>query len=97
MLCKKKKPIEAKKKKNGVKSHKREKGRDQTQSYFKNPYTDRKKQKATWQHTNATKNFDYTTISDRLRTVSWVTIAIQLVCLNWFTGSQTFPLTEKAV
>ena len=25
----------------------------------------------TWQHKNATKNFDYTTISDRLRTVSW--------------------------
>ena len=23
------------------------------------------------QHTNATKNFDYTTIADRLRTVSW--------------------------
>ena len=26
---------------------------------------------ATWQHKNATKNFDYTTIADRLRTVSW--------------------------
>ena len=25
----------------------------------------------TWQHKNATKNFYYTTISDRLRTVSW--------------------------
>ena len=32
----------------------------------------RKIQKATWQHKKiATKNFDYTTIADRLRTVSW--------------------------
>ena len=46
----------------------REKGRDLTQSYDKNPYTHRKIQKATWQHKNATKNFDYTTIADRLRT-----------------------------
>ena len=33
--------------------------------------TYRKIQKATWQHNNATKNFDYTTLADRLRTVSW--------------------------
>ena len=49
----------------------REKGRGLTQSYDKNPYTDRKIHKATWQHKYATKKFDYTTISDRLRTVSW--------------------------
>ena len=49
----------------------REKGRDLTQSYDKSPYTHRKIQKATWQHKKATKNFDYTTIADRLRTVSW--------------------------
>ena len=47
------------------------KGRDLTQSYDKSPHTDRKIQKATWQHKNATKNFDYTTIADRLGTVSW--------------------------
>ena len=35
-----------------------------------------KKQRA---NTNATKKFDYTKIADRLRTVSWVTIATQLV------------------
>ena len=29
------------------------------------------KSKTKGQHTNATKNFDYTTIADRLRTVSW--------------------------
>ena len=44
--------------------------------------------KSTWQHKNATKNFDYTTIADVLRTDSWVTIATQLVWLKRFTGSQ---------
>ena len=29
------------------------------------------KSKNNGQHKNATKNFDYTTIADRLRTVSW--------------------------
>ena len=38
---------------------------------WKNPYTHREIQTATWQHKNATKNFDFTTIADRLRTVSW--------------------------
>ena len=50
----------------------REKGRDLSQSYDKSPYTDKKIPKATLQHTNATKNFDSTTIADRLRTVSRV-------------------------
>ena len=49
----------------------REKGRDLTQSYGKSPYILRKIQKAKWKHKNATKNFNYTTIADRLRTVSW--------------------------
>ena len=49
----------------------KEKGRDLAHSYDKSPYTDRKIQKATFQHKKATKNFDYTTIADRLRTVSW--------------------------
>ena len=42
-----------------------------TQSYDKSPYTHRQIQNATWQHKNATNNLDYTTIADRLRTVSW--------------------------
>ena len=37
----------------------------------KGPYNLRKLQKANWQHKNATKNFDNTTIADRLATVSW--------------------------
>ena len=72
------------------------KGRDLTQSYDKSPYTDRNIQKAMWQHKNATKNFDYTTIADRLRTVSWVTIATKRVVKPVY-GIQTFPLTAKAV
>ena len=49
----------------------KEKGRYITQSYDKSPYTHRKTLKATLQHTNASKNVDYTTTADRLRTVSW--------------------------
>ena len=37
---------------------------------------------------NATKNFDYTTIADRLRTVSRVTAVTALVWLNRFTRAQ---------
>ena len=47
----------------------REQGRDLTRSYDKLPYTNRKIQNAKWQHKNATKNLDYTTVADRLRTV----------------------------
>ena len=50
---------------------KREKEGDLTQSYDKTPYTNRKFENQRTTHTNATKNFDYTTIADRLRTVSW--------------------------
>ena len=49
----------------------REKEGDLTQSYDKIPYTNRKFENQRTTHTNATKNFDYTTIADRLRTVSW--------------------------
>ena len=49
----------------------REKGKDLTQSYDKSPYTHRKIQKAAGQHKNANKNFNYTTIADRIRAVSW--------------------------
>ena len=49
----------------------REKEGDLTQSYDRTPYTNRKFENQRTTHTNATKNFDYTTIADRLRTVSW--------------------------
>ena len=44
---------------------------DLTQSYDKSPFTNRKLKRATWQHKNAAKIYDYTTIADRLKTVSW--------------------------
>ena len=42
---------------------------DLFQSYDKIPYSLRKKMQ---RDKNATKNFDYTTIADRLRSVSWI-------------------------
>ena len=75
----------------------REKGRDLTQSYDKSPYTDRKIQKATWQHKNDTKNFDYTTIADRLRTVSWDNDRHPTGVVKPVYGIPTLPLTAKAV
>ena len=66
----------------------REKGRDQTESYDKSPYTDRKIQKQLYN----TKTPPKTSITQRLRTdlgrSGWVTIATQLVWLNRFTGSK---------
>ena len=46
--------------------------------------------------TIAIKYFDYTTIADRLRKVSWGTIATQLVWLNRFMDPN-FSHTTKAV
>ena len=63
-----------------------EKGIDLTQSYDKSTHTDRKIQKATWQHKNATK----TSITQRLRTdlgrsVRVTTKATHFVWFNRFT------------
>ena len=68
----------------------REKGRDLTQSSDKSAYTHRKLQKAKWQHKNATKNFDYTTIAVRSTPVSWSNDSHPAGVLNRFTGSQPF-------
>ena len=76
---------------------KREKGRDLTQACDKNPYTHRTIQKATWQHKNATKNFDYTTIADRLRTVSWSSSSHPTGVVKPVYERSTFPLTAKVV
>ena len=75
----------------------REKGREFTQSYAKSPYTHRKTQKATWQHTNATQNFDYITITDRFRTVSWGNDSNPTGVVKPVYGIPTYPLTAKAV
>ena len=46
---------------------------------------------------NATKNFDYTTIADRLRTVSWGNDSHPAGVVKPVYGIPTFPLTAKAV
>ena len=75
----------------------RGKERDLTPFYDESPYTHRQIQKATWQQKNSTKNFDYTTIADRLRTVSWSSDSHQTVVVKPAYGIPTFPLTAKAV
>ena len=79
-------------------SKEKEKIRDLTQSYDKSPHTDRKIQKASERdHKNATKNFDYTTIADRLRTVSWGNDSHSTGVIKPVYGIPTFQLTAKAV
>ena len=74
----------------------REKERDLTQSCNKS-YTHRKFHKATWQHKNATETFDYTTMADQLRTVSWSHNNHPTGVVKPNYGIPTFPLTTKAV
>ena len=66
-------------------------------SYDKSPFTHRKIQKATWQHKNATKNFDYTTLADQLRTVILDNDSHQTSAVNPIYGILTFPLTTNCV
>ena len=49
------------------------------------------------QHTNATKNFDYTTIADRLKTVSWSNDSHPTGVVKPVYRIPTVPLTTKAV
>ena len=53
--------------------------------------------RATWQHKNATKNFDYTTVADRLRTVSWNNSSHQTGVVKPVYERSTFSLTATAV
>ena len=76
---------------------KKEKGKDPTQSYDKIRNTNRKFQKAIRQHKNATKDFDYSTIADQLRTVSWSNDSHPTGVVKPVYGIPTFPLTTKAV
>ena len=50
-----------------------------------------------WQHENATKNFDYTTIEDRLKTVSCSDNSHPTGAAQPVYGYPTFPLTTTAV
>ena len=74
------------------------KGRDLTQSYDKSPYIDRKIQKNNvTTPKKATKNFDCTTIADRLRTVRWGNDSHPTGVFKPVYGIPTYPLTAKAV
>ena len=53
--------------------------------------------KTNGQHKNATKNVDYTTNADRLRTVSWSFNSHPTCVVKPVYGYPTFPLTAKAV
>ena len=46
---------------------------------------------------NATKNYDYTTIADRLRTVSWSNSSYPTVVVKPVEERLTFPLAAKVV
>ena len=48
-------------------------------------------------HKNATKNFDYTTIADRLRTVSWSNDIHPTGAVKPIYGIPTFPFTAKDI
>ena len=72
----------------------REKERDLTQSYDEPTHQQKKpKSKATTRKLH--QNFDYTTIADRLRTVSWGNNSPQLV---WLTGLRdpNLPTNHKS-
>ena len=46
---------------------------------------------------NATKNFDYTMITDRIRTVSWSNSSYPTGVVKPVNERSTFPLTAKVV
>ena len=54
-------------------------------------------EKSKKQRDNTNKNFDYTTIADRLRTVSWGNNSNPTGVVKPVYGIPTFPLTTKAV
>ena len=68
-----------------------------TAPHTKAPTPTAKIQKATWQHKNATKNFDYTTIAERLRTVSRSNSSHPTGVVKPVYERSTFPLTATAV
>ena len=75
----------------------KQKGRDLTQSYDKRPYTHKKSRTHSDIIKNATKNFDYTTIVDRLRTVSRGNSSHPTGVVKRVLWAPTYPLTATAV
>ena len=71
----------------------REKRKDLTPSYDKNPFTVRKSKEQRDNTKNAAKNIVYSTIADRLRTVSWGNDSHPTGVVKPVNGIQTLPLT----
>ena len=71
--------------------------RDLTQSYDKHIFNQRKIQNQRDNTKTATKIFEYTTIADRLRTVSWSDISDPTGVVKSVYERSIFPLTPKAV
>ena len=67
------------------------------QSNEKKPLHSQKTPKSKVTTQSATKNFDYTTIADRLRTISWSDDSSLNCVVKPVYGTPTFPLTTKAV
>ena len=64
---------------------------------WQSPYSHRKIQMQRDNIKNATKNFGYTTIATRLRTVSWRNISLPTGVVKPVYERSTFPLTTTAV
>ena len=74
----------------------REKGRDLTQSYDKAP-TPTENPKSNLITQKRHQNFDYTTIADRLRTVSWGNHSHTTGVVKPVNGIPTLPLTTTVL
>ena len=72
-----------------------------TQSYDKNHYTNRKWKNPIDNTKTAPKDFDYTAIADRLRTLSWrynmhpTTIAHRLWTLSWSSNKHPTGVVKR--
>ena len=75
------------------------KGKRSDSVIWQKPNTNWQFQKAKCQEQkqNTTKNFDYTTIADRLRTDSWSNDIHTTGVVKPINGMSTFPLTAKAL
>ena len=60
-------------------------------------HTPAKNKKTARKYKTLPKNFDYTTIADRLKTVSWGNNSHSTGVVEPVYGIQTFPLTTTAV
>ena len=64
---------------------------------WQKPLHPQKNEKATWQHKNAARKFDYTTIADRLRAVGWSNDSHPTGVVKPVYGILIYPLIVKAV